>query len=170
VLELACGSGAFTREVVRHARTLTCVDGSPEMLKRNRETVADPQVEYICADLFRWQPPRTYDDVVFGFWLSHVPPARFERFWDLVASCLGPGGRAVFVDENERGAAHEADHSDVDLPTARRRLSDGRTFEIAKVFWNERELERRLAAIGWDARVQPLGDTCCLGTARRHGS
>jgi SAM-dependent methyltransferase len=36
VLELACGSGSFTRELVRHARTVTAVDGSPRMLERNR--------------------------------------------------------------------------------------------------------------------------------------
>jgi ubiquinone/menaquinone biosynthesis C-methylase UbiE len=28
VLELACGSGGFTRELVRHARTVTAVDAS----------------------------------------------------------------------------------------------------------------------------------------------
>jgi ubiquinone/menaquinone biosynthesis C-methylase UbiE len=36
VLELACGNGSFTRELVRHARTVTGVDGSPRMLERNR--------------------------------------------------------------------------------------------------------------------------------------
>lgn len=169
VLELACGSGAFTRELVRHARTLTCVDASPQMLKRNREIVADPRVEYLCADIFSWRPRRAYDDVVFSFWLSHVPPTRFDQFWNLVASCLGPGGRVVFVDENERGVDHEADRSNGVVPTARRRLSDGRTFEIVKVFWNERDLEQRLAASGWDARVRPLGSTCYLGLALRRG-
>ena len=32
VLELACGPGGFTRELARHARSLTAVDGSPRML------------------------------------------------------------------------------------------------------------------------------------------
>ena len=170
VLELACGGGALTRELVRHARTLTCVDGSPQMLERNREVVADARVERICADLFTWRPPRAFDDVVFGFWLSHVPPARFDGFWGLVGSGLRPGGRVVFVDEDRRGVVHEADRSEGAVPTARRRLSDGRTFDIVKVFWEERELEQRLEALGWDARVRPLGDSCYLGVATPVGS
>jgi SAM-dependent methyltransferase len=167
VLELACGGGAFTRELVRHARTLTCVDASPQMLERNRELVVGARVERIRADLFTWRPRRTYDDVLFGFWLSHVPPARFEGFWDLVASCLRPGGRAVFVDEDRRGVVHEWDRSEGVVPTASRRLGDGRTFEVVKVFWDEGELEQRLMALGWDAEVRPVGDSCYLGVAHR---
>src|SRR5262245_14348655 len=60
-LELACGPGACTRELVRHAATLTCLDGSPRMLARNRAEVGDPRVRYLCADLFAWAPRRTYD-------------------------------------------------------------------------------------------------------------
>jgi SAM-dependent methyltransferase len=56
VLELACGSGFFTRELVRHARSLTCVDGSPRMLEFGRDAVADPDVDFVCADLFEWTP------------------------------------------------------------------------------------------------------------------
>jgi demethylmenaquinone methyltransferase/2-methoxy-6-polyprenyl-1,4-benzoquinol methylase len=167
VLELACGTGSFTRELVLHARTLTCVDASPRMLERNRESVAGAPVEYVRADIFSWRPRRTYDEVVFGYWLSHVPPTRFDEFWELVASSLAPRGRAVFVDEDERGVVHEADRSEGAVPTARRRLSDGRTFEIVKVFWDEHDLEQRLGALGWDASVHPLGDSCYLGVAQR---
>lgn len=137
------------------------------MLELNRQMVGDPRVEYICADIFTWQPQRAYDDVFFGFWLSHVPPTHFDQFWNLVASCLGPNGRVVFVDENERAVEHEEDHSGGAVPTARRRLSDGRTFEIVKVFWDERHLQQRLAAMGWHARVRPLDATCYLGIASR---
>jgi hypothetical protein len=96
-----------------------------------------------------------------------VPPTHFEGFWDLVGSCLVPGGRAVFIDEDRRAVVHEADRSEGAVPTARRRLEDGRTFEIVKVFWDEHELEQRLLALGWDARVRPLGDSCYLGVAHR---
>src|SRR5690349_18943738 len=61
VLELACGSGAWTRDLVRHADTVTAVDGSPRMLERNRAEVADDRVTYVLADLFDWQPEREYD-------------------------------------------------------------------------------------------------------------
>jgi demethylmenaquinone methyltransferase/2-methoxy-6-polyprenyl-1,4-benzoquinol methylase len=139
------------------------------MLELNRSVVRDATVEYLCADLFEWEPTRFYDTVFFGFWLSHVPPTHFERFWALVRSCLRPGGRAGFVDENERGRVYEAAHSNLGVPTARRTLSDGRAFDIIKVFWNPAALERRLQELGWWADVEPVGETFFYGVARVDG-
>lgn len=169
VLELACGPGTFTRDLVRHARSLTAVDGSPRMLERNRSTVGDSRVEYVCADLFDWQPTRQYDTVFFGFWLSHVPPTHFRTFWSLVKLCLRPGGRAGFVDEDERARAYEAAHTDAGVPTARRTLSDGNAFDIVKVFWNAADLAQRLQELGWQAHVEPVGEALLYGVAQARG-
>jgi hypothetical protein len=38
----------------------------------------------------------TINLLFFSFWLSHVPPARFEEFWALVRGALKPEGRAFF--------------------------------------------------------------------------
>ena len=159
----------FTRELVRHATSLTAVDSSPRMLQRNRSNVGDPTVEYVCADLFDWQPTPQYDTVFFGFWLSHVPPTHFTAFWSLVKRCLRPGGHAGFVDEDERARAHEAAHSDAGVPTARRTLSDGTAFDIVKVFWNPAELEQRLLELGWHADVEPAGAAFLYGVAQTPG-
>src|ERR1700693_6032707 len=76
VLELACGPGAWTPELLTHADTLTAVDASPEMLALARQRVPAGGVRFIEADLFSWRPDRRYDVVFFGFWLSHVPLGR----------------------------------------------------------------------------------------------
>jgi SAM-dependent methyltransferase len=166
VLELACGSGSFTRELARHARSVTCVDGSPRMLELNRQALADPRVNYICADLFDWTTTEQFDVVFFGFWLSHVPPTHFDRFWALVRSCLRPGGRALFIDEDARGAGNEEHLTDEGLPTARRTLRDGRSFDIVKIFWKPDKLAARLQRAGWTADVRSAGDTFLYGVAR----
>ena len=165
VLELACGTGGFTRELVRRARTLTAVDTSPRMLGLNRQRLGAERVDYVRADLFQWRPERRFDVVFFGFWLSHVPPTHFDAFWSTVASCLRPGGRAGFVDEDHRGVSNEAAVPGTGTPTARRTFADGRTFDIVKVFWRPRDLERRLRALGWRADVRSVGRTFLFGTA-----
>jgi SAM-dependent methyltransferase len=164
VLELACGSGSFTRELVRHARTLTGVDGSPRMLERNRREVDDDRVTYVNADIFDWQPERRYDAVFFGFWLSHVPPATFEEFWALVRSSLRAGGRVAFVDEDDRGALNDDIHLVGNVPAAPRTLRDGRTFDVVKVYWDPTELEDRLSSLGWQAAVRRVGETFLYGS------
>jgi hypothetical protein len=50
VPEPACGPGTWTAQLLRHADRLTAVDASPEMLAL----------------------------AAAGYWLSHVPPERFE--------------------------------------------------------------------------------------------
>lgn len=163
VLELACGTGFSTEHLVRHASTVTAVDASPQMIDRNRARVADPKVTYVLADLFEWRPERRYDTVFFSFWLSHVPPDSFGSFWDLVRSCLRSSGRVCFIDEDDRAAGHD-DLREVDgVPVATRRLADGRTFDIVKVFWRPDDLEHRLRALGWDVAVKPAGDSFLYG-------
>jgi SAM-dependent methyltransferase len=152
VLELACGPGTWTGQLLRYAADLTAVDASPEMLAAASARVGEDCVRFVRADLFDWRPDRRYDVVFFGFWLSHVPPERFESFWSLVASCLRPGGRVCFVDDGYRTAEEliEGEQSS----TIRRRLTDGTAYRIVKVPLRPAELERQLESIGWRVRVQ----------------
>jgi demethylmenaquinone methyltransferase/2-methoxy-6-polyprenyl-1,4-benzoquinol methylase len=169
VLELACGPGGFTRELVRHADHLTALDASPAMLDRNRASVCDPQVTYIEADVLTWTPDRTYDLVFFGFWLSHVPPSLFERFWTLVRSCLGTRGRVAFVDEDDRASGVVDESFSVGgVPAARRTLRDGRQFDIVKVFWEPSRLQATLGSLGWAVEIRRFGATfmCGAGSSR----
>ena len=159
VLELACGTGLWTVDLARHATSMTAVDASPEVLEINRarlrEAGRETAVRYVEADLFDWRPDAAYDAVFFGFWLSHVPPERFEAFWELVRSALRPGERAFFVDslgpetpdEMERRSRDPQGHTTI------RRLDDGREFRIVKVFYDPAALEARLADLGWNVSV-----------------
>jgi demethylmenaquinone methyltransferase/2-methoxy-6-polyprenyl-1,4-benzoquinol methylase len=165
VLELACGPGLFTEWLVSRASSLTAVDASAAMLARNRMAVGDDRVTYVEADLFTWRPSRTYDAVFFGFWLSHVPPPALPPFFALLRDALAPGGRVLFVDEDDRCAERADGHGSDALPTATRRLRDGREFDIVKVFWRPTDLARTLAELGWDADVQRVGDTFLRGNA-----
>jgi demethylmenaquinone methyltransferase/2-methoxy-6-polyprenyl-1,4-benzoquinol methylase len=152
VLELACGPGTWTPDLLRHARTLTAVDGSPEMLRLAAAKVPRESVRFVEANLFDWRPDREYDVVFFGFWLSHVPLELFEQFWSLVDDCLVPGGRVLFVDDAFRTPDEliEGEHSSV----IRRRLLDGTPYRAVKVPHTPEELEARITALGWRVRVR----------------
>ena len=165
VLELACGTGLFTEEVAKTATTLHAVDASPAMLARSRERVPSEHVTFELVDLFDWSPDKRYDHVFFAFWLSHVPPDRFDDFWSLVRTCLKPGGRASFIDEDDRGAVHD-DLRIVDgVPVAKRTLADGRTFDIVKIFWDPQALTDKIRALGWSVDIRRRGSTTMVGTA-----
>jgi SAM-dependent methyltransferase len=159
-LELACGTGLWTRHLAAVATRVTAVDASPEVIALNRARVASARVDYVLADVFAWTPDRAYDFVLFTFWISHVPPARFEEFWALVRRALRPGGRVFFAD-NLRPAPGPPAGATVE----RRRLNDGREFDIVKVYHDPPALERRLAALGWHATVTTTPRFFIHGTA-----
>jgi trans-aconitate methyltransferase len=134
--ELACRTGLWTQRLAPRAASMTAIDGSPEMLKLCRARVNDPRVSYIKADLFAWEPDRTYDVCFFGFWLSHVPEERFETFWEKVRRAVGSEGRVFFIDNLRSEKAAAIDHTlpDQDEETMLRRLADGREYRIVKRF------------------------------------
>jgi demethylmenaquinone methyltransferase/2-methoxy-6-polyprenyl-1,4-benzoquinol methylase len=150
VLELAAGTGLWTRHLVRYADTLTAVDGAPETLAINRARV-DGDVDYVVADLFSWEPPRRYDVCFFGFWLSHVPPSRFGEFWALVDRALVPDGRFFLVDSADPTPATPS--VQVDEHRSLRTLADGRQFEVVKRWYEPAGLARDLLELGWSASV-----------------
>jgi demethylmenaquinone methyltransferase/2-methoxy-6-polyprenyl-1,4-benzoquinol methylase len=185
VLELAGGTGMWTQQLVRWADRLTVVDAAPETLALNRARVsgAGIPIDYVETDLFAWRPPRRYDVVFFSFWLTHVPPTRFEEFWSLVADCLEPGGRFLVIDNArpfedlgedfpklwvEEGRIRTPwSNTDVGAGVSERRLSDGRTFNVVKLFYEPSDLEARLADLGWTSTFAATDTFFLYGSGAR---
>jgi SAM-dependent methyltransferase len=154
VIELAAGTGQWTSLLADFADELLVTDSSPEMLDLNRaKTGPRDNVTYEVADALALGPAHDRDVAFFGFFLSHVPPTRFEAFWEAVAGLLAPGGRAFFVDEGRHFLWRE-DWIDEEAGVVRRPLSDGTSFRAVKVLWRSEDLEARLRALGWDASVR----------------
>lgn len=148
-LELACGTGIWTRELLAISAAITAVDGAPEMLEANRAKLGDARVRYEQADLFNWQPARAYDLVFFGFWLSHVPPERLGGFLDNVARAAQVGGKVFMVDEPAGGRQLSGENRDGLYQT--RRLHDGQSFEIVKVYYDPAAIQAALEQRGFTA-------------------
>ena len=159
VLEFAPGTGWWTAELANRVESVMAVDSAPEVLTLNQDRVGSRNVEYVQADIFDWGPGRRYDAVFFSFWLSHVPPSRFEEFWSLVGRCVRPGGTVFFIDTQRHAEYQWSDGKRVgNAPGSRdhrvtRELSDGRRFDIVKVFYHPRELLARLEELGWEGEV-----------------
>ena len=145
-LELAAGTGIWTRRLLRLAERVVAVDANAETLALNT-----PEAELVRADVFAWEPAERFDLVFFSFWLSHVPEERFAEFWTLVGAALGPGGRVFLVDSGAGDTAHTGtDQADGEET---RSLADGRTFRIVKRRWSPQELEARARPLGFELEL-----------------
>jgi ubiquinone/menaquinone biosynthesis C-methylase UbiE len=155
VLELACGTGLWTQQLLGHAQQITAIDSAMEALDLNRQRVQSAKVKYIQADIFTWLPDERYDVIFFSFWLSHVPPEYFESFWQMVGRSLKRGGRVFFVDSRYDSTSTARDHQlgDAQAHTMQRRLNDGSEYEIVKIYYQCKQLEAKLAQLGWSIIV-----------------
>ena len=171
VAELACGTGWWTERLARTAGRLTCIDASPETIDINRARLSEagyPLPRYEIADLFEWRPTGTFDAIFFSFWLSHVPAARFAPFWTRVAAALKPGGRVFFIDSLPEPTSTANNHRMPDPEGIQeRRLNDGSSFRIVKLFRLPAELSKDLQAQGWKTAIGRTATYFVFGLAER---
>ena len=154
ILELACGTGLWTQHLVPFATHLTAVDASPEAITLNLQRVGSASVEYIVADLFNWTPNQQFDFIFFGFWLSHVPMEQFEPFWQMVKGALKPNGRVFLVDSRFTQESTARNHAVLNQQGySERKLNDGRTYRVVKIFHEPTELQESLQSLGWLGHV-----------------
>jgi SAM-dependent methyltransferase len=161
VVELAAGTGAWTERLVRRSRSLTVLDGSAEMLERNRARLGSVAsgIAYEVVDLFDWHPEREWDACVFGFWLCKVPDARIDGFLRTVAEALRPGGVVCCVD---KAAATEPPTELED-----RTLNDGQRFTIVDHPRPPRRIVEVFRTAGMRVNVQIFGDRFCLASGAK---
>jgi 2-polyprenyl-3-methyl-5-hydroxy-6-metoxy-1,4-benzoquinol methylase len=154
ILELACGTGLWTQHLAPFATQLTAVDAAPEVIALNRQRMGSASVEYIIADLFNWTPHQQFDFIFFGFWLSHIPMEQFAPFWQRVKGALKPNGRVFFIDSllTQDSTAH--DHAALNQQGySERKLNDGRTYRIVKIFHEPIQLQKTLHRAGWVGQI-----------------
>jgi SAM-dependent methyltransferase len=153
VLELAPGTGQWSRLLLPRSASLTLVDASPGMLARN-PAASDRRSRTVVADLFEWTTDARFDTVACGFWLSHVPDRLFGEFVGRMAGWLRPGGRLFYVDSLPYAARRSPALVATDGERHTRRLADGRQFSVVKVFRPAGALAAAFAAAGIDADVR----------------
>jgi SAM-dependent methyltransferase len=74
VLELAAGTGIWTRKLLRLAERVVAVDANAETLALNTS-----DAELVRADVFEWRPAEHFDLVFFSFWLWSLADGRTFR-------------------------------------------------------------------------------------------
>jgi 2-polyprenyl-3-methyl-5-hydroxy-6-metoxy-1,4-benzoquinol methylase len=151
ILELACGTGIWTKALTAMTGDLTAIDASPEVIEINRGKIGRSSIMYLRCDIFEWQPERQYDLVFFAFWLSHVPPGQLAVFLKTVHSAVKPGGHVFAIDSlpYEQSA---------DQTYQTRKLKDGREFRIVKIYYDPSTLKATLEQHGFRADVRTTGE------------
>jgi putative AdoMet-dependent methyltransferase len=98
VLDLGAGTGNLTARLT-HARTVTAVDASEEMLAVARTRCPASNVAWARADLLAFfDAPRRFDRIVSTYAIHHLEADEKRLLFEALRNALRPGGRAVLGD------------------------------------------------------------------------
>lgn len=151
LLDVACGTGHWTRFLAPEVPSLLGVDAAPETLAIARARVPAPHVAFAVGDAYDVAPlGRRFGGAFAGFWFSHVPIARRRAFLDGLHAVLEADALVVLIDNRfVAGSSTPIAERDASGDTWQlRRLADGSTHRVLKNFPDEAELRGAAEAAG----------------------
>ncbi len=157
VLELACGTGYWTRRMAAVAASIEATDASESLAQAAAASCASTSgVSWRLMDAFAPNAGEEIDCAVAGFFLSHVPKSRIETFLSGIAAALRPGAILVLFDNRfVEGSSTPIADTDADGNTYQlRRLADGSEHRVLKNFPSASRLRSELAAAGREVTVR----------------
>jgi ubiquinone/menaquinone biosynthesis C-methylase UbiE len=155
-LEIACGTGYWTRFIAKAARAVVATDISDETIRRARARPDSAGARFVRGDAYRLPFAGSRFEAAFaGFWFSHVPKGRWRGFIGEMHRTLAPGAKVVLLDNlfvpgnstpiegnDEEGNTYQA-----------RRLQDGSAYRVLKNFPSEEGLREAIAPSATDIRM-----------------
>lgn len=160
VLELACGTGYWTRILAEVADKVVATDINPEMIAMARlRAFPSDKVSLRVADA--WDLPDDLGDftaVFIGFWWSHVKREEQERFLAKLRARVGKDMFIVLLDDAYvEGSSETVARTDMQGNTYQIRTApDGERYEIPKTYPSDSALRKKLASSVREIRIVRL--------------
>lgn len=122
VLEIGCGTGALTEELIARGAKVTALDQNPEMMERARARLADSPpdaaafVERTASEIDAF-PPGSFDAIVASLSLSEMSQRERAFVLRCAARALRLGGVIAIADEvRSRGLVNRVVQAIVRVP------------------------------------------------------
>lgn len=166
VLEVACGTGFWTKEIAQTARSVLATDINEEVLQIARNKSYPPgKVVFQRADARSLSDiPGKFTAAFAGFWLSHLPKSDVKNFLENLHAKVASGGLVVLIDNRfVKGGSTPIHRADERGNTYQlRRLADGTKHEIIKNFFTGDDFSRMLDGIAENVNFTELEYFWCL--------
>jgi ubiquinone/menaquinone biosynthesis C-methylase UbiE len=141
VLEIACGTGYWTKAVAQTAQSITAVDNSTEMLEVAK--AKNIKAHFINDNAYTLNNVNDeFNAGLANFWFSHIPKDQINIFLTTFHKKLLPGSTVIMAENIlNKDIGGEYIKKDEDVNTYKlRTLNDGTTYQILKNYYNEEEL------------------------------
>lgn len=156
LVEVACGTGYWSRFLAPVVHEMVGIDASVETLSIARQRVTAAHATFVVGDAYQLPAtPGRFSAAFAGFWFSHIPLERMAAFLDGLHGTLTPGARVVFLD-NRYVAGSSTAIADTDAcgnTYQLRRLQDGSTHRVLKNFPSEQALRSAVEGVARRVRL-----------------
>lgn len=158
VLEIACGTGFWTRVIAKTARSVLATDGSKKMISVARENLIKcKNVECKLSDAYSLKNIRNRFPAAYAhWWWSHMPKTRIRSFLVNLHKKLKPGAFVFFGDHlphytyRKTKVVHNKDGDRIEV----RKFDNGRKYYVIKNFPTQSEIKQCLAGIARDIKFK----------------
>lgn len=145
VLELACGTGFWTRDILKSAKKVLATDYSKNMLEIASKSLSEnSNIIFLQADAYN--PPVSFpkfNGAIANFWFSHVPKNKIKKFLMTLHSRLDKNSVVLFADDiYVEGVGGELISKKNQNTFKRRVLISGEQFDILKNYYTKDQLEK----------------------------
>ncbi|MEM6518568.1 MAG: class I SAM-dependent methyltransferase [Cyanobacteria bacterium P01_D01_bin.71] len=146
VLEIACGTGYWTRRIAASAASIQATDASQRLASAAKESCDSDNVTSGTLDAFNVPASPGFECLVAGFFFSHVPIDHRQNFLAGLAKALDLETHIVLFDNQyvEGRSTTISRRTDGGDTYQRRRLLDGSAYEVIKNFPTTGELRAAL--------------------------
>lgn len=150
VLDIACGTGFWTKIVSEKARSITGIDINPATLDEARKKKYLCPMDFIISDFFNLPFGEDgFDGLLATFVLSHIKRQDIGRLYKSINKTIRPGSPVFLCDNNlicEMIPDLIWDERRINS-YKKRQLENGKEYLILKNYFSREELAERLG--GW---------------------
>ena len=166
VLELACGTGYWTRLIAETADSVVATDINPEMIEMAKlRALPSEKVQLRVADAFDLPADLgSFTAIFIGFWWSHVRRDEQERFLAQLSKKIGKDVMLVLLDDcYVEGSSDTVARTDLEGNTYQIRTApDGERYEIPKSYPSDSGLRKKIGSSVREIKITRLEYTWLL--------
>ena len=150
VLEIACGTGYWTEQIVQTARWVLATDINETVIDIARQkNIPAGRGTFSVADIYELRQDTRYDSLFGGFIWSHIPLQELEGFISTINKIVAPGSTVVFMDNNYVPGSNTpiSDTDGYGNTFQTRQLKDGTKHRVLKNFPTGHFLREKLGGM-----------------------
>ncbi|MEM6321736.1 MAG: methyltransferase domain-containing protein [Bacteroidota bacterium] len=171
VLEVACGTGYWTKTIAESCTEICAIDNSEEVLKLAHSKSYPPNtVVFGQYDLWQFgEEHNEFDSVFGGFIWSHILKKDLPKFLKILLQQTHAKGELIFIDNKYvEGSSTPISRTDEDGNTYQiRQLQNGEEYEVLKNFPTKAEVMALVAELGVEMEWKELEYYWILKLKRR---